>query len=293
MKHNKHVIYRRKRHHSLFLQVRALLVCGLIVYVSASGQNAPVPGEPSTLTVHTGRPLAEMLNRVQALFLTPVNYEEVPHESISYLKSTTITKRSGAQVLLAPAVAGFSVTLGKADSSAYLAAQSVLNAHKSAGLPGDYEVVQRARSVDIVPVHVLAASGTMQAVAPVMSWPVTIPFATRRIFDVLQLLVENISKESGSKVILLNVPFAYSDTIDFGAAGEPARDVIDNLGAKVNRPISFQCLYDATEKAYYLNLTVVAPAPVPGTPASEQKTHAKPDGPRVGPPDSPFFIKTK
>lgn len=245
MKHNKHGIYRHKGRHSLFLQGCALLVCGLIVLVSANAQNAPFTGEPTTLTVHTGRPLAEMLNRVRALFLTPVNYEEVPHESSACLKSTTITKRSGAQVLLAPAVAGFSVTLGKADSSAYLAAQSVLNAYKSAGLPGDYEVVQRAKSVDVVPVHVLAASGTMRAVAPVMSRPVTIPFATRRVFDVLQLLVDNISKESGAKVLWLNFPFAYSDTIDFGAAGESAWDVIANLGAKVNRPISFQCLYDA------------------------------------------------
>ena len=288
MKHNRRGVYHQYLHN--FFQLLCLVAFSFLPFGRA--QTPPVLDEPKTITVHTGRPLAEMLDRVQAMFLTPINYEEVPHESGTYLIATTIKKSSGARVLLAPPVVDFSVTFGKADSSAYFAALSVLQALKSAGLPGEYNVMQNAQCVDVVPVHVLAASGMVRDVVPVMGRQVTIPFATHRIYDVLQTLVDQLSRENGPKVLLLNIPFAYTDTIDFGTSGRAARDVIAELGAKLNRPISFRCLYDATEKAYYLNLTMVAPVPVPGTPASEQKTHAKPV-PLAGPPDSPFFIKTK
>ena len=86
----------------------------------------------------------------------------------------------------------------------------------------------------------------------------------------------------------MNVPFHLTDTVTMDATGEAARDVIVHLGKIFGVPTSSQCLYEATDKTYYLNVEgVFAPNPA-GVPAVR--------GPRIplpsaGPQDTKAFTK--
>lgn len=275
-----------KPYHGLFL----MLVCIFLAQIPLVGQAvSAVSGKPPTLSVTSSRPLADVLQGVQRYFSSSVTYEEAPTESPTILSDVTVVTGAGPKVMRAMPVASFSVTLGATDTSPYQAVQTVLYTYQNAGLPGGYTVVQSENRVNVIPSQVLGADGSMRAVTPMMGQPVTFPVATRGAEDTIQLIIDQISSKKGVKAFLLNVPFGNLDMIELGAAGRPARDVIGDIGAKLNRPISFQCLYEPTDKTYYLN--------VGGVSAPEGPGRAAPIGPlltpTMGPPNSPWFSKSE
>lgn len=273
----------------ILLEIAASVSSLLTIACLSSAQEAPSLHLPITITVNTGRPLAEVLSRVQQELQSPIDYEEAPYESAVDLKSISILQNGSPRTLRVRPIVDFSVILNVGDSTAYLAAQSVLSAYIIAALPGTYKVVQQINRVDVMPTSVLGANGSARDVTPVMSWPVTFPLARRSIAATLQLIADSVSRGSGTKVLALNLPFGILDTVEFGANGESAGDVIENLGVKLGRTVSYQCVYDATSETHYLNLSLVAPKPVPGGPA----LHGLQKHPTAGPANSPFFIKQK
>jgi hypothetical protein len=212
----------------------------------------------TTLTVKSGRPLADMLDKLQQVYVVPIDFEEVPYESVADLKTLSVTQGDGSiRTFLATPIVDFDVTLGQPESSAFGATQTVLGKYAGAGLPGFYTVIQGSDRVDVIPSQVLASAGGLRNVTPVMSSPVQFPLATRGVIETLRLVAQSISSGNAVKVILLNAPFSLTDTVTMGATGEAARDVIANLGNTFGVPMSSQCLYDATDKTYYLNVHAV------------------------------------
>jgi hypothetical protein len=140
----------------------------------------------------------------------------------------------------------------------------------------------------VVPEQVLNAGGSLSSVTPVMGQPITFPLATRTGWDTLQLIVNQISAQSGAKIVILNPFFSFNQSMTLSAAGEPARDVISEMGAKLNTTVSFECLYDAGDRAYYLTVkSPVAPA-ASGLIPPRGQTRVGPNGPTSS---SPFFTK--
>jgi hypothetical protein len=188
-------------------------------------------------------------------YAKPINFEEAPYESSVDLKSIPVRQDDGSvKALLATPIVDFSVTLAQADSTAYNAAQSVVAWYTSSGLPGVYRVVQSGAQVSVVPQQVRGSNGNMREVTPVMDSLVAFPLATRPVVETLRLVAASVSAQSRRKVILLNVPFHLTDTVTMGATGESARDVVANLGRIFGVALASQCLYDATARAYYLNV---------------------------------------
>lgn len=99
--------FRSYRPHGLSL----IVLLGISVLVFPSNGRGQGSTQPLSITVHTGRPLAEVLDRVQQQLLSPINYEEAPYESSRDLISITITQQGRPKVLLARRVVDFSVTL--------------------------------------------------------------------------------------------------------------------------------------------------------------------------------------
>ena len=122
-----------------------------------------------------------------------------------------------------------------------------------------------------------------------MSHPVTFDYRTRRLYDIFALITAAISSQSGYKVVPLSLPGDSHEEVEMGSTGESAADVIQLIGEKLHRPISFQCLYEPNEKTFYLNSYYIGPPPVPGT--TQKATKAL--SPRYGSEDSPFFKKSQ
>jgi hypothetical protein len=268
-------------------KVSLVILWGLSMASYASGQTGTPSTQGTISVVQMGRPLAAALDRVQQLLLSPITYEEVPYESPDDLSTFTVETGAGPRTIHARPILDFTFTLGSTDTNPYWAAQSVLRAYQAAGLAGAYKVVQENNRVDVIPVQVRAVNGSMRDLTPVMSQTVTFPTAKRKVEDTVQLVVDAVSRGSGSRVLLLEVPFFHWDTVELGAAGESARDVITNIGAKYNLPLSFRCLYDATDKTYYLNVQAIAPETVPGGPPPVGKIRK----PVLGPANSPWFTR--
>jgi hypothetical protein len=257
-----------------------------------------VQGQPVTMTsgsgnstiasVNTSRPLAEILDAIQQKYLVPITFEEAPFESNTDLKAFPIKQLDGSIFTFHELpVVDFSVTLDNGET-AVEATQSVLTAYASLGLPGVYDMVQEADRIRVFPKQVRASTGNMRNVTPVMDYPVAFPLATRGSVETLQLLVSIISKESGTHVEALNVPFNLEDTLTLGASGESARTVIEHLSDIFHIPFSFQCLYVPTEKTYYLNVKGVFVPNPPGMPAEHGYIRPLP---AAGPANSLWFTK--
>jgi len=90
-------------------------------------------------------------------------------------------------------------------------------------------------------------------------------------------------------VLLLSAPFWEKQTIELAAAAEPAADVISDIGNAFKVPLSFRCLYDVTNKTYYLSVQAVTAPNPPGGPAKHGPVMQLP---QTSGPNSPYFIKT-
>ncbi len=252
---------------TLFTAATLFVLCpSLILLLGTQKAVVAQTTEPATagsLSVSSGRPLAEMLDKIQHLYVVPVNFEEAPYESPLDLKTVPVAQDNGSTTgFRTVPITGFSVTLGQPQPSIYNAIQSVLSSYAHANLPGVYTIVQDQDQLSVVPQRVRAASGSMLNVTPVMSAAVQFPMATRTVVDTLELVVQNIFTATGAKVILLNTPFHLTDTVTMSATGQPAREVIANLGKIFGVPMSSQCVFDATDKTYYLNIrSIFAPNP--------------------------------
>ncbi|HEX4809728.1 MAG TPA: hypothetical protein VH325_12400 [Bryobacteraceae bacterium] len=249
----------------------------------------PTASRPTTISVKSGRPLADALDKIEKLFGQPITFEEVPHQSPSYLKTLTVATGSGPRQVLFTPITDLSVMVDPASSTAYSAAQRALAAHVALGQPGIYTVVQRATTVDVTPEQVLNASGSLSSVTPIMSQPITFPLATRTGWDTLQLTVNQISAQSGARIVILNPFFSFNQSLALAATGESARDVISGMGAKLGTTVSFECLYDAGDRAYYLTIKGVNPPPPSGLTPPRGKT----SGGSSAPSNSPFFTKAQ
>ena len=238
---------------------------------------------PVTLRADTGRPVADALDQVQRLFVSPIAYEELP-----FLFPGDV---QGPAVRHFPSnPEAFWFTLGPSDSNPYLAAQTVLYNYTNVGLPGVYQAVQKNGWVNVAPVRVASADGSIRDVTPVMSQRVTFPKAVRDARATIELIASQISQESGVRVKVLNLPFMNGATLEMGASNEPASDAIaTDLAALMGRQVSFRCLWEPTEKDYYLNVAIVAPPnPYKGPPPPRILHPTLQPGPNT---NNPWFNK--
>ena len=242
------------------------ITMGLLFSLQASAQSPQLHHDPSHTAgtysaLQTGRPLAEVLLQLQQAFLSPIDYEEAPYESPLELKSVNITTLHGRKKLLFTPKTDFSAILAKDDSTPYLALHSVLSQYKTAGLyaADGYQVVQQADRIDVLPSQILGTNASLHKVVPVTSYPVTFPSSERTVEETLTLLFQQISQVSGKKVILMSDPFATSNTrITVSANAKLPGDILAKIGQSVGATLSYQCLFDASDSAYYVNVYPVA-----------------------------------
>jgi hypothetical protein len=91
-----------------------------------------------------------------------------------------------------------------------------------------------------------------------MHRPVSIPTAKRTVEETLQLVLAQVSQASGYRIELLDPGFSEKETVEFGGATETAGDAVFDIGQKLGVLVSFRCLFDETDRTYYLRVTRLA-----------------------------------
>ena len=217
-------------------------------------QNIPVTGI---------RGIAEALDHLQEVFQTPIAYEQLPLENPRKLQT-----EAPKLLFIDPATA--LIQISGASRNPYLAAQSVLTAYRNAAEPGVYgvyRVLQQSNQVNVFPIQVLAIDGSLRDVTPLMSRTISFPAAPRLLGDTVELIADALSKASGFKVLPIGLPGLPTEQAELGANRESAANVIAKLGARLNHPISFRCIYDPDARAYYVTLKSLRLLPHSGSPS--------------------------
>jgi hypothetical protein len=268
----------------------ALSISAVIVLSTQSAGQAqtkePFSANPVTIEGH-GRALEDVLTQIQWAFQYPINYEELPLENISELKA--VMGRNKERDLVSPASA-LTVTLGKLDSTPYLAVQSVLSAYAQAGYPGTYKAVQHEHRIDVLPAQVRSSSGSMRDLTPILTIPISFPIAKRTSADTVQLILDSASKRSGYRLLIIGAPTPHFQSVELGANGEALGDVLENLATALSSTFSFTFRYMPGHDTYYFDFTgVVAPTTFSGKPPVQG---GKKPLPTHGPENSPFFVKS-
>ena len=145
----------------------------------AFAQSTAGIARPFTLNVNSHRPLADMLDKIQVLYKTPINFEEAPYQYSGDIEFRTVSTKSGTAQYATPIEGQLNVTLDGHDANALEAVKSVVNAYSTSGLPGTYTVEEVKGRIYVVPVQIRGASGEMRPIAAMMNQPITIPVAER------------------------------------------------------------------------------------------------------------------
>jgi hypothetical protein len=119
----------------------------------------------------------------------------------------------------------------------------------------DYQIVQQPERIDVIPAQVLKRNGSKNPVVPVMSHAVSFPTSERTVEETLVMLLKEVSKASGKKITLMSDPYtALSPKVAIGADNEVPGDVISKIGESIGATLSYQCLFDASDSTYYVNI---------------------------------------
>jgi len=275
---------------SALLGMALAIGTGAAITVSHLNAQQPLLLQPTTISVNNPRPLARALASVQEIYRSVIDFEEVPYEHPADLDSTLFPGSSGASPHVVPHGGQLTVTLSPgADTTPYLAAESVLSAFISAGYGGEYVVQQGQGRIEVVPTRLRGANGSMRNVLPIMGIQISLPLANRPAAATFALLATKLSAASGIRVVLADEPFQDNAMIEYGAENKSARDIIAEIASRSGMPLSFMLLYDPYEKSHYLTIKNVAPTSPPvGATTSIPRVAT----PKTSPADSPFFVKS-
>ena len=271
-----------------------LLIAATIVVVRsrAIAQSTATISQPFTLSANSHRPLVDILDKIQALYKVPINFEEVPYQYSGDMEFRTVSTKSGPAQYATPIEGQLNVKLDGHDVNALEAVRSVVNAYSMSGLPGIYTVEEVKGRIYVVPLKVRGTSDTMESITAMMNRQITFPVAERPVTITIGMLVDSLSKVSGQRVVLLDEHLPDEATVELGANNESFRDIMSSFIEKVGQRLYFRLIYAPNDKTYYLNLEAVLTTPVGGF-STEKTSPANSSVLSKPPADSPFFTKDK
>jgi hypothetical protein len=224
-----------------------------------------------------------MLQQIQHLYSTAINFEEAPVEHPADIVKGSV-ERSPGVFPENPRGGALSVQLAVTDTTAFHAVQTVLAAYSATKLPGTYRAVDEGSWIDVIPVQARGADGAMRAVSPLMDAKINIFATSRSVLSALDEITTALSA-SGYTVKYSAAGISQDKTTTFGSPAVRARDAISEIMGEVSHGMSYQALFDPLDKTYYVNIEPISLPVTPVVQANQPKKTLK------KPQDSPFFIK--
>ncbi len=261
-----------KKHSKKLLRSCSCIFVGFVNAAFVFAQSASfVP-----LSVSGSYPLAkaaEILERRHGLL---VNYEDTVYTYAADIRDDADPKyrqlHPGAQALTVKG-GQLDVTIpvledGRTPTNALLAIHAVVQAHNSAGLPGQFRVVQNGEAFFILPTAVKGGNGAFVPSSSPFDARITLPERDIDGLALVTLICDEVSRVSGVKVLSGTLPInlMLNKSAVIKANNETARDVLQRslTGLRWKHPgivipgrkLAWQLLYSPNQKAYYFNLHV-------------------------------------
>lgn len=145
--------------------------------------------------------------------------------------------------------------VGKGDLDQKFILQSLVDAHRNSGNPGEFTVLSEADGGFVI-------SGTNSSLAGgVLSTPISIPHVSRTLHETLDAVFEQLKVVTNTTILVSAVPLPLLDIqITVGAEQIPARDLLRNALNQSGMTLHWTMLYEPTFSRYHFNIarTVLA-----------------------------------
>jgi hypothetical protein len=256
-----------------------LLVCTGIT--TAFAQNADPAA--SVVNINAARPLMMAVVELRSRLAIPLNLEDVPLEGPSDL--TTVTAKNGKK-FVTPRYGQFAMTLPAVGADPYEATKTMIREYESSGLPGEYQVVEHADSIDIIPITRRMADGTIKQVKPILDIQISLPASNAPFYQIFRSIVKQAALASGDQIRVADEPVSMQEVDMPESKSESIRDVFTKLYKAAGMQVSTLLIWEPNTGAYYLSASPFRP------PRAVSQRPVLPD-PRLNrPTTSGFFTKT-
>lgn len=262
----------KNRRPLLFCAVTLVICLALTLGVAAKGKDELTR---ASLSVNGARPVslaAEMLEKSYGWVIT---YEDPPYVHESDLVDVTNEVRRDldkfkpgqAPRVLVPKGGELAfefdvdpATEKPADPGTVL--QQLLDAYAFAGHPGIFRLEKDGQRFQIIAAAVKNKDGVLVPHQSILDTPITVTAQKRNGVELVNAICAAISEASGTRVLLGGAPanlFVRYQT-ESGAKDQRARDFLTNELDRIARSakLTWQLLYDAVRKTYYLNIRLVS-----------------------------------
>jgi len=202
---------------------------------------------PERLSVNDPRPLSAAVDLVERRCHCAITYEDPLWRSDDVALSgphwPAVIPKGGLFTFDAPDLA--------ANTPAQMAAamaQVVRVFEQSGSGRGAFRVINDETVVHVVP-----------RPDSILDTRVTIPLATRRLDDIVTMVLAEVERATGQKIELGTFPtnFFFQHRVEIEAKQEPAREVLVRALAASGRALSWRLFFGARMRQYYLNIQFV------------------------------------
>jgi hypothetical protein len=258
--------------HVLIFRARRLMVAiGLMVTFLGNAS-----ASPNTVTVQSGRPVAEAILELENRYGWQITYEDPPYSHYSDLTDVRDTNWPGAPVespsrlqslqqgnesTLVPKGGSLTFTLPSADPDELGAVEAVLKSYNESHRGFEFAVVQGAGLLHVVPRKATGLSGNLEPGKPVLDTVITIEPKERTSEAMIEEILKKISIATNTHVEMGTVPINLLrlTKTSIGGSGRTARAILEQWILQEDAGLSWLLLYEPDEKDYALNINQVAP----------------------------------
>jgi hypothetical protein len=236
---------------------------------------------PNTITVQSGRPVAEAIQELAKRYGWRTTYEDPPYShynDISFLTdirlpATPVQSLSHLQTLqenksrLVPKSGSLSFTLPPGDPDELGAVEALVKSYNASRGGNVFAVVQGAGLLHVVPRQMTGFSGNLEPVKPVLDTVITIEPKERISYALIKEICDKISIGTNTNVVIGTSPtnMLFNTKTSIGGSGRPARSILDQWILENGAPLSlsWRLFYGPDDKGYALNISWVNPVAKP------------------------------
>ena len=227
---------------------------------------------PNTITVQSGRPVAEAIEELETRYGWQITYEDPPYVHYSDITDVTdlgrpkVPVRSQSQLqaalqpenhrTLVPKGGSLTFTLPSAVPDELGAVEALLKSYNESHRGFEFTVVQGASLLHVMPRKARGLSGNIEPVKPVLDTLITIEPKERTSYALLKEVCKQIFVSTNTNVVFGTVPInmLYNMKTSIGGSGRTARSILEQWILESQAPLSWQLLYEPSAKWFALNI---------------------------------------
>jgi hypothetical protein len=224
---------------------------------------------PNTITVQSGRPVAEAIEELEKTYGWRITYEDPPYSHYSDLSvvtdirlpATPVQSLSQLQAVqrvlrtLVPKGGSLSFTLPSADPDELGAVEALVKSYNASRGGNVFAVVQGLGLLHVVPRQMTGLSGNLEPVKPVLDTVITIEPKERTADALIEEVCKKISIATNTHVgtgpAAMNI---LQTKTSIGGSGKTARLILEQLILEIGVPLSWRLFYGPDVKWYVLNI---------------------------------------